>query len=336
MDPESTALGALAKVGGKLLGGLNIGKLTDARMGRHARLLEDRTTKEINADAATSDFDLATTDVRTKLKLAFGDAAVTAIAKDNPIALRGLGRIWEYAEREQWNVEKTLVYAAAALDPDEAGSAPSEDWVHHFQDGAKFMSDEDLRSLWGSILAQEIRQPGTVSKRTLGVLKTLDKNTALAFQAARSHAIGVPYLGTLTYGVPATHDDRDEDDRYAGDFHTLELMSVDGLLVSSLLGNSVTVSAWRANVDYQGRTWCLKPAGSIEPNVDDKVKIDCLAMGITGNEIAKVINVTRDEEHEKKLIGYLSSKGVAMVPLPPDCELEKPIPVQYHRYIIDY
>ena len=337
MDPESTATSAFAKVCGKLLGGLNIGKLANARMGRHARLLEDRTTKEINADAATSDFDLATTDVRTKLKLAFGDAAVAAIDKDNPIALRGLGRIWEYAEREQWNVEKTLEYAAAALSEDEPGSEPSDEWLHHFQDGAKFMSDEDLRSLWGSILAQEIRQPGTVSKRTLGVLKTIDKRTAVAFQRIRSLAFGFwdPKLGAQ-YGVPVVKDGESDEVRLNADMHTLELMNADGLLISAQSAQVVTLTGWGQVAEYQGKPWCLKPVGAKEAKPDDNIHIPCSPMGVTGNEIARVINITRNKEHEYKLINYLASKGLTMVPLPGDCKLGQPIPTKYHRYVLEY
>ncbi len=126
MDPESTAMGVLTNIVGKLAGGVDVSKVVNARIDRHARLSDDRTTKEINADAATSEFQLASTDVQTKLKLALGDASVEAIAKHNPAMLGWIARTWEYGEREQWNIGKTLSFAAAALKPGEPGSAPSD------------------------------------------------------------------------------------------------------------------------------------------------------------------------------------------------------------------
>lgn len=336
MEPVSTALGVLTYIVGKLARGVDVSKVVNARIDRNARLLDDRTTKEINADAAASELELASTDVQTKLKLALGDASVEAIAKHNPAMLGLIARTWEYGEREQWNIGKTLSFAAAALTADEPGTAPGDEWVHFYQDGAKFASDEDLQSLWGSVLAQEIRQTGSVSKRTMGVLKTIDKETALAFQKMRSQAIGFQDGDTLSYAVPATHDEQEKDDRFAVDFHTRELMNADGLVISSFAGHTLTVSAWQPIVRYQGTTWCLKPLGSREPKQDDTVEISCSAMGLTGNEIAKVVSVTKDKEHVRKLIEYLASKGVSMVPLPSDCKFGQPIPEKHNQYVIEY
>jgi len=337
VEPVSTAMGALINIGAKLGGALGVSKIPNAHMARRARLLEDQTTKEINADAAASELELASTDVQTKLKRALGDTSVEAIREHNPVMLGSIARIWEYAEREQWNIGKTLSFARAALTADEPGSVPSDEWVHFYQDSAKYASDEDLQSLWGRVLAQEIRQTGSVSKRTMAVLKTIDKPTAVAFQRMRSQAIGYWRGGTNPeYMVPRTHDDDGKDDRLSVPFHTREIMNADGLLVSSFPGQAATMTAWGPVVEYQGKSWALKPAGSREPKPEDLVTITCSPMGLTGNEIAKVVSVTRDEEHERKLIEYLASKGVALVPLPDDCAIGQPIPEKHHQYVIGY
>lgn len=338
MPLESIAIGVLAKVGAKLAGGLDFAKLANARIDRRARLLEDRTTNEINADAVASDFDLATIEARTKLKNAVANAISEAFAEPSPVALRGLGRIWENAERGQWNIENTLAFAAAALTEDEPGSEPSDEWLHHFQDGAKFMSDDDLRSLWGSVLAQEIRQPGSVSKRTLGVLKTLDKKTALAFHRMRSMAIGYGHLKRAgpRYFIPGSDGKEDKDALAGVGFRTREIMIADGLFVRTFSGHRVTLNRWLQVVEYQGKPWCLRPAGSIEPLSDDELAIDCFALGVTGNEIAKVINPTPDDGHLKKLIDFFASVDISFVPLPSDCVYGQRIPKKHHRYILEY
>ena len=322
---EELALTAFGKLVNKTFGGLDLSRIPNALMRRRADRLEAR-----------GDLEVASIDVHTDIMRGIGESAREALADRDAVRLRALSRISGIIEQKEVNVEKALLAAAEALTDSEPGSMPSDDWWLTWQDGAEYASDDGLRRIWGRILAQEIRQTGSVSKRTLGVLKTIDKETALAFQRMRSQAIGFQDGGTLSYVVPATHDEQDEDDRFAVDFHTRELMNADALVLSSFAGHTATVGAWQPIVRYQGTTWCLKPLGSREPKLGDTVKISCSAMGLTGNEIAKVIRFTRDEEHERKLIDYLASKDVSMVPLPSDCKFGQPIPEKYHQYIIDY
>ena len=55
---------------------------------------------------------------------------------------------------------------------------PEEDWVHRFFGDCEDVGDEEMQSLWAQILAGEVAQPGTFSKRTLGFVKQLSKKEA--------------------------------------------------------------------------------------------------------------------------------------------------------------
>ena len=322
---EELALTVLGKLVNKTFGGLDLSRIPNALMRRRANRLEAR-----------GDLEVASIDVHTDIMRGIGESAREAVVDRDSVRLRALSRISGIIEQKEFNVEKALLAAAEELTDGGPGSMPSDDWWLTWQDGAEYASDDDLRRIWGRVLAQEIRQSGSVSKRTLGVLKTLDKPTAVAFQNMRSQAIGLLDGELVSYVIPATHDDRDKDDRFVVDFHTRELMNADGLVISSFAGQSVTVSAWSPVVEHQGKSWALKPAGSREPKPEDRVTITCSPMGLTGNEIAKVVSVTRNKEHERKLIDYLASKDVSMVPLPSDCKFGQPIPEKYHQYIIEY
>ncbi len=58
---------------------------------------------------------------------------------------------------------------------------PDADVVRLLLDGAGYVSEEELQVLWGRTLAGEVRRPGSVSRRTISVLKTMDQRVAVIF-----------------------------------------------------------------------------------------------------------------------------------------------------------
>ena len=83
--------------------------------------------------------------------------------------------------RREVNVGKAVLQAVAELenDPQEppAGRV-EEDWLSRWRDSANQVSAEELQTLWGRVLAGEIKSPGTFSLRTLEFLKNLSKEDA--------------------------------------------------------------------------------------------------------------------------------------------------------------
>ena len=83
--------------------------------------------------------------------------------------------------RREVNVGKAVLHAQAELE-DDAREPPSgrvgEDWISRWRDSASQVSDEELQTLWGRVLAGEIKSPGTFSLRTLEFLKNLSKQDA--------------------------------------------------------------------------------------------------------------------------------------------------------------
>lgn len=55
------------------------------------------------------------------------------------------------------------------------------DWASQFFDYAKDISDDEAKTLWSRILADEIKSPNTYNKRTLFVLKHIEVNEAKWF-----------------------------------------------------------------------------------------------------------------------------------------------------------
>jgi hypothetical protein len=82
----------------------------------------------------------------------------------------------------------SAVAEARALPPLPVGDEPSGDnkldsaWIDTFSSYADKATTDDLRTLWGRILAGEIRKPRSFSLATLRIIAELDAQTAAIFQ----------------------------------------------------------------------------------------------------------------------------------------------------------
>jgi hypothetical protein len=82
----------------------------------------------------------------------------------------------------------------ATVDEAEATDDISDDWLNWFQDFAEKASSDQVRVLWGKILAGEARRPGRFSIGTLRTLAEVDQATALLFQKYVDHLLWDQYI----------------------------------------------------------------------------------------------------------------------------------------------
>ena len=83
--------------------------------------------------------------------------------------------------RAEVNVAKALLHAEAELESD-AQAPPDrtidDDWLLRWRDSASKVSAETLQTLWGRVLAGEVKAPGSFSLRVLEFLKNLSQEEA--------------------------------------------------------------------------------------------------------------------------------------------------------------
>ena len=85
------------------------------------------------------------------------------------------------AVRGEINTSKAVIFAEDILSNDSQippERSIDEDWLFTWRDFAGKVSTEDLQRLWGSILAGEVKSPGSFSIRTLESLRGLSKADA--------------------------------------------------------------------------------------------------------------------------------------------------------------
>lgn len=121
------------------------------------------------------------------------DAVAEVIAAKNEFKLQDMRETrelerravsrWLHVETErQANLEAIVEQAKKEL-PETVSETPvPKDWINHFFSSAQDISDADLQKLWGRILASEVDKPGQVGKRTVEVLKTMDRAEAHLFE----------------------------------------------------------------------------------------------------------------------------------------------------------
>ena len=90
-----------------------------------------------------------------------------------------------YSSREEKNIGKVISYANAECVDDNKSEADAfdEDWFARFINITKDIRSENLQIIWGKILAKEINKHGSVSLRTLDVLKNISSEEAGVFQS---------------------------------------------------------------------------------------------------------------------------------------------------------
>lgn len=92
---------------------------------------------------------------------------------------------------ENENIKRIADFAYRELENDknEITEDIDEDWKNNFFDKGKKIYSEDLQFIFGKILAGEIRQPGTYSKRLLNILSNLSQKEATLFSKISKYVL---------------------------------------------------------------------------------------------------------------------------------------------------
>ena len=104
---------------------------------------------------------------------------------------RILSRLVYQEVKRQTNIEEITQYAADQLKDEKSVSNEKvdEDWISRFFGIAQDISSEEMKMLWGRVLAGEVKRPKSYSLRTLELFKNLTKEDAEIFTRVGKLAI---------------------------------------------------------------------------------------------------------------------------------------------------
>ena len=112
------------------------------------------------------------------------DASViqaNALVQVSEIERRALVRMVREEGQKQENIENITAKAIPHLSPEAQPGNIEKDWLTHFFDRSRLVSDDEMQSLWANVLAGQANKPGSFSKRTVELVATLDKIDAQLF-----------------------------------------------------------------------------------------------------------------------------------------------------------
>jgi uncharacterized repeat protein (TIGR03899 family) len=97
------------------------------------------------------------------------------------VAARARRRIEWLENRRQENIEAVSELAMKFL-PETVSTGPVDpDWTVRFFDYCQDVSNEQMQSLWAKLLSGEVEKPGSFSQRTLGIVRDMRPQDAMAF-----------------------------------------------------------------------------------------------------------------------------------------------------------
>lgn len=79
------------------------------------------------------------------------------------------------------NCKDIAEIAAFSILPDQQIEEVDPDWFSFYFEKAKLVSDESVQKIWGSILAEEINSPNSISRSLIHTLSIIDKKQAKPF-----------------------------------------------------------------------------------------------------------------------------------------------------------
>ena len=97
------------------------------------------------------------------------------------LRLRATARSHSEQIRQQENMEAVVRLALPDLRADAEPEKIDDDWISHFFERSRNVTNEQMRILWARVLAGEANAPGSISKRTVDFLASMETKEGLDF-----------------------------------------------------------------------------------------------------------------------------------------------------------
>jgi hypothetical protein len=204
--------------------------------------------------------------------------------------------------RRQRNLDQITDHAERELPASVNSNPVDQDWFAEFLNCSQDVSNEDMQSLWGRILAGEVARPGSFARRTLSAVRLLDRRDAESFTK----------LGSLFWriGVDYIHFRPKESEHAQAFLESVGLKWGDLLhfaaigLVAQVPGTTVVTFSFNPGrpevLDYFGKKFEVRASeqsGSVATNV--------MPLTDVGSELARICGAQPRPDYMQATLAYL-------------------------------
>jgi hypothetical protein len=112
---------------------------------------------------------------------------------------RAVARFFVEEAKKQDNMESITRKALPEVTEQAKPEQVEDDWITHFFDKCRLISDNEMQILWAKVLAGQANSPGKYSKRTVEILSHLEKVDAMLFSKLCSFGFNIINFTPLIY-----------------------------------------------------------------------------------------------------------------------------------------
>lgn len=270
----------------------------------------------------------ATTEARLQIIRKEGETISDQIVVPQEYITKASSKFAAKVIKEQINLDQITLNAANELSSGknvESVETPiddiSEDWLNEFENLARLKSSEDMKVVFGKILAGEIVKPGTFSIKTIKLISQLDNQAAKLFQIFCSQTISLRAADNIFdarvvsfSGNAASNSLRE----FGLSFDSLNILHEYGLIISdynSWMHYSPCIANEQkqvgASLRFENKNYGLVP--SDREKFDKTLKLNGVALTKAGKELLDIIPLESSDKYKDALTEYFKSKHLDLV-----------------------
>ena len=175
------------------------------------------------------------------------------------------------------------------------------DWFIRFFEAAGNISNEEMKTLWASVLAGEVHQGGSFSLRTLDTLYNMTPHEAELFADISRIILDDSFLFSSMEGVG-----QDINERYHFDNDALRLLEECGLINGLKMQSQLELSQGESGGFTCGNNLLLFSCAS-----DDGIVVEytCYNLTMVGRQLYSVVSSCQDETYLRELGKAIQGKN---------------------------
>lgn len=207
---------------------------------------------------------------------------------------------------------------------DEPPAEISEDWLNAFERDAILMSSEEMQLLFGKILAGEIREPGSFSKRTVALMAEVGPKQAALFQRFCSMTTE---LGRVDHSVDARVISigeglaTNELSKYGLSYSALCELTEYGLVSteyssSAKYGTAIANEEGRVvySVQFGSKHHALQLKDESQRDAKRDFTVSGAMLTAAGKELLQIVDRQVNSEYFDELVKYFDEQGFRLLP----------------------
>lgn len=254
----------------------------------------------------------ATTEAKRVLRLKAAEALANNFKSDSPLANRAFARQASKILGEQINMEDIVGIAIDGITSEEIIAVPQkdidDDWFNTFEAESLQKSSEEMKVVFGKLLAGEIKKPGSFSISAIKTIGAMDLASATLFRnfCCMTTSLFADARVIAVNGNPSTNAMKE----FGLTYHRLNILREFGLINSDYNSQMPYGQAadYKVPIEYLGKKYKITRLSEQKNAPENKAEMKGISLTRVGIELRQIVDLkevpkftTALKEHFKKM-----------------------------------